>query len=349
MNLERKPYSGNVATLKDVKVAGKDLVTRFDLDLEKGEEKTSRRFFAVKPTIDRLREMGAEKITILAHNGKGESLLNLRKPLEALLGEDVVFITSSLDNTKSKIGNTKVVLFENTRLISRDEEGKGRGFSEYLADMGEVYINDAFATSHRNHASTLGIAEIIASKAVGLQMEKEINELDYALSRSKDGLVAVIGGAKIKTKKPVIEFMSKIAKYVLVGGALPPEIEKEGIKLPDNVIVAQLDRNRKNRDITIESAEKFANILSGARTIIWNGAMGVFEEKETELGTRTIVNGMKLARDNGGYILSGGGETEGYIEQNGFGNIFNHISVGGGAMLEYATGKPVKVLEVFRK
>ena len=343
---ERVPYAGNIRTLKDIDPSDRNVLTRADLDFKEGEEKTSRRFFAVKPTVKELEERGAEKIIILAHNGDHLSLGYLKRPLEDLLGEGVVFIKESDEKTDGR----RVVLFENTRLWPGEEINDPQ-FAAYMAEMGDTYVGNAFATSHRAHASTVGIPAFLENKAAGLQVEEEVSRIDEALSRPKEGFIVVIGGAKIKTKLPVISYMSKIAETVLVGGILPSEIEKEKIILPDNVVVAQLDKSRGNKDITLESAENFAKILRKAKTIVWNGAMGVFEQHETAQGTLIIVKAMAEAKKTNDetYLLAGGGETELFLIENGFEDICNHLSTGGGAMLDYVSGKKMPALESLRK
>jgi phosphoglycerate kinase len=243
-------------------------------------------------------------------------------------------------------------LLENTRLLwPGKEESNSPEVAARLARMGGAYVDDAFAASHRKHASLVGVADRLRFKAAGMQMEKEVNALDKALLRPKKGRVVVIGGSKIGTKLPVIMYAARMAEYVLVGGLLPAEIEKEGIILPDNVIVAKLDKLRGNKDITSESAEEFAKIISEGSTIIWNGDMGIAEKPETAIGTLTIVQGMAQARKNnkGVYILAGGGETETFIAENSLENIFDYISVGGGAMLEYMSGKEMPAIEALRR
>lgn len=344
---ERVPYAGNIRTLRDIHVSGKGVLVRVDLDFKEGEEKTSRRFLAVKPTVKELEKGGVNRVILLAHNGDLKSLQYLVKPLGELFQEDVAF---TLDNSPKSTEGRRVVLFENTRLWpNKGEENNDPDFAAYLAKMGDAYVGNAFATSHREHASMVGIPLLLDSKAVGLRVEEEVNKIDEALFRPKGGFVVVIGGAKIKTKLPVINYMSKIAETVLVGGILPAEIEKERIILPDNVVVAQLDKSRGNRDITLDSAEEFAKILREAKTIVWNGAMGVFEEEEAAQGTLIVVRAMAYAGSNGAYLLAGGGETEAFLKENDLEQPFNHISTGGGAMLEYVSGKKMPALEVLRR
>lgn len=345
---ERVPYAGNIRTLRDIHVSGKGVLVRVDLDFKEGEEKTSRRFFVVEPTVKGLEKGGVNTITLLAHNGDYKSLQYLVKPLEELLQEDVAF---TLDNNAKSTEGRRVVLFENTRLWrEKGEEKNDPNFAAYMAKMGDAYVGNAFATSHRAHASIVGIPALLESKAVGLQVEEEVNKIDEALFRPKEGFIVVIGGAKIKTKLPVINYMSKIAETVLVGGILPAEIEKEKIILPDNVVVAQLDKSRDNKDIALGSAENFAKILREAKTIVWNGAMGVFEQRETAQGTLIVVRAMAYAKsNNNAYLLAGGGETEAFLKENNLEQPFNHISTGGGAMLEYVSGNKMPALEVLRK
>lgn len=344
-SLERVLYAGNIRTLRDIDPSGKRVLVRADLDFKGKEWAASSRLSAVRPTVRELQDKGAKKITILAHNGDHISLKYLKRPLEDLLGEDVGFIKENDEKTDG----VRVVLFEDTRLWPGEESNDPK-FAAWLARMGDVFVGNAFATSHRSHASMVGVPNLLKIKAAGLQIEEEVNRVDEALSRPRKGFVVVVGGAKIKTKLSVINYMSKIAETVLVGGILPAEIEKEKIQLPENVIVAKLDKARSNKDISLESAENFAKILSKASTIVWNGAMGVFEQHETAQGTLMVVKSMVDAKSkNNAYLLAGGGETEAFLRENNLEQWFNHISTGGGAMLDYVSGKKMPALEVLRK
>lgn len=347
--MSQERYAGNILTLKDLgqSMLDESVLVRADLDFAPGEEKTSRRFLGVKPTVQRLLQEGAGEVILLAHNGKGKSLENLKDPLERLLGVEVQFTSGSEEKRPGP-----VTLFENTRLLDGETKNDPEAVV-ILSGMGSNYVNNAYATAHRAHASTYGLPLFLGKEhiAAGLQVEKEVASIDEALSRPGEGLVAVIGGAKIATKLPVIENLSRLAGKVLVGGLLPAEIEKEGIVLPANVIVAQLDALRGGRDISPDSAKQFAAILRKAQTVIWNGAMGVFEEEKTAQGTIAIVEAMAYARKNGQgvYLLAGGGETEKFLTDFHYSEIFDFISTGGGAMLVHVSGQKLPSLEVLRK
>lgn len=231
-----------------------------------------------------------------------------------------------------------LVLLENLRFYKEEEEGD-ENFSKKLASLAEIYINDAFASSHRAHASIVGITKFLPSYA-GLRLQKEAEELSKVLENPKRPLTVIIGGAKIETKLPLVEKMHAFADYVLVGGEIA-ENDKVLLKVAHEkvqgqksaLLVADLTPNLK--DITLKSAENFVQIAKSSSTVIWNGPMGLVEEAENAKGTEILAKGLV---NSSAYRIVGGGDTVAYLEKENFLDKFDFVSTGGGAMLEFLAG-----------
>jgi phosphoglycerate kinase len=276
-----------------------------------------------------------------------------------------------------------VLLLENLRLHA-EEEKNDADFAKELASYGDVYVNDAFGTAHRAHASTEGITHFIGDKVAGLLMEKELNFLGKALHDPERPFVAILGGAKVSDKIPVIESLIKRkVDKLLIGGAMaytffkaqgftvgkslveddmmPKALEIEqmareaGVELilpTDHQVVDSYDplNSRKTipvaftnvglvgLDIGIDTIELFKAALEGAKTIIWNGPMGMFEEKPFDEGTVAIAKAVADATDKGAVSIVGGGDSVAAVNQAGLDDKISHISTGGGATLEFLAG-----------
>lgn len=348
--LERKPYTGNLRTLSDVPVAGQNVLLRADLDVPPNSPDGQFRLAALKDTVDLLLHRDAAHIIIMGHMGRPDgfdSLLStkqLQKPLADAIGHDVGFLDKFQQPTD------RISVFENVRFFS-GEQKKEAAFARKLAALGQVYVNDAFATSHREDTSMVGLPQVMRHSAAGLRTLEEVSQLEKVLSQPKERLVSLVGGAKIETKMPVIEKLAQISEIVLVGGKMPDEIDRQNIILPDNVGVGRVDASGK--DIDGPSAALFAFLmLNEADTIIWNGPMGLIREKqlregvETEVATREIAHA--IAKSNA-YSVVGGGDTLAYLTELGLLKYFSFVSTGGGAMLDFISGKPLPALEVLRK
>jgi len=276
-----------------------------------------------------------------------------------------------------------VVLLENLR-FHKEEEKNDPNFARSLAKLGDVYINDAFGTAHRAHASTEGITHFVRDKVAGLLMEKELNFLGKALHDPERPFVAILGGAKVSDKIPVIEsLIERKVDKLLIGGAMaytffkaqgftvgkslvedammPKALEIEvmakdaGVELilpTDHQVVDSYDplNSRKTipvaftntglvgLDIGIETIEIFKSALEGAKTIVWNGPMGMFEEKPFDEGTVAIAKAVAEATEKGATSIVGGGDSVSAVNQAGLDDKISHISTGGGATLEFLAG-----------
>lgn len=385
-------------TLKQIKtLKNKHVLVRVDFNvaLENGKIKDDSRIRASLPTIQYLQKKGA-KIILITHLGRPDgkvvpefSLAPIAKKLQTLLKTKVAFLQDPFGEKEiaqlQKMKNGEVVMFENIRFFL-EEEKNDEDFARQLASLAEYVVIDCFAVAHREGASISGIQEYLPSYA-GLLVEKEIINLSKFLHSAKAPCIAVIGGAKIETKLPVIQNLLKITDTILVGGALvnvyfkargydvgkslvdkgfealslklfkskkiiTPIDVMVGDKTGDYIRVINIGKKphqicRKNEailDIGPATAALYANYLRTAKTILWNGAMGYFENRSYALGTYTVAEA--VAEQKKAFTVVGGGETLEVIEKLKLGPKIDFVSTGGGAMLEYLSGKKLPGLKM---
>lgn len=296
------------------------------------------RLARLKPTVDYLLEEG-RSVIIGGHIGRPSepdqslSTKRLIQPLKKILKADIEF-----HGDISRRPRARIVLLENLR-FAKGETSNDAEFARRLAPLADMYVNEAFGNSHREHASMVALPKLLPSYA-GFNLTREMQVLSDVLDKPQRPFVAVVGGAKIETKLPVIENLAKVADTVLVGGMLPAELSVNPIAFPDNVLVAQVDDSGK--DITRESQERFASIIRESRTVVWNGAMGVFERGYAE-GTLQIA---RAIIDSKGFSVAGGGQTTEFLTKYHLTDRFSFVSSGGGAMLEFLAGKNLPGVEV---
>lgn len=331
----------NFSKLKDVPANTRVLVRAdFNVPLKKGKVADDKRIRASLPTIKALLKKKCAVI-LCSHLGRPKGVdksLRMKpvaKHLEKLLGKKV--------GNNPKIGPGQVCLLENLR-FNKGEQANNQGFARKLAALADVYVNDAFGSSHRAHASIVGVPKYLPSYA-GLLLEKEISALSKAL-KPKRPFVLVIGGAKIKDKARFLKSLAKKADTVLVGSALAKVIRPSSkILLPDDYVVS----DGKKLDIGQKTVKKYFKILKKAKTVVWNGPMGMFEKKPFDKGTRAIakiIAGLKAT------TIIGGGDTVAAVNQFGLAKKFTHVSTGGGAALEFLEGKKlpgISALEASKK
>ena len=322
-------------TIRDFDVQNKRILVRCDFNVpfsETGEILDDFRIKKTIPTIEYLMEKGA-KVILMSHLGKGEfSLRPVAKRLEELLGEKVAFGEQ----------DGKIILLENLR-FNPGEEANDENFAKELAKLGDIYINDAFGVSHRAHASVAAITKFLPS-AAGLLLEQEILCLTRLSTNPEKPLVAIIGGKKVEDKTKVIDKISEVADFVLVSGLIKKEIGEKNLKFkyPDKII-GPIDEIGGGKDVGPETVKLFQEKIMKAKTIFWSGPLGKIEEKEFSKGTEGLI---KAIIDSGAYSVTGGGETMEFINQLGLGEKFGHLSTGGGAMLEFLSGKELPGLKV---
>jgi len=338
--------------LKDIDFKNKRVLLRTDYNvpIEDGEIIDDWRIRISLPTIEHILKQDKSKIVIISHLGRPEgkiepkySLEPVSKKLGELLGKEIVFIKNLLaedgDEIVQSLDDGKIALAENLRFYPGEVAGDEKFAVDICHHFG-VYVNDAFSASHRAHSSLSQIPRFKPSCA-GPLMEKEISELSAALKPSKRPAIALIGGAKIETKLPVIENLAKNYDAVLVGGKIAIEARSKNIKFSENVVLPE-DYIDESLDIGPKTAEKYKLAISSASFIVWNGPMGKFEEEKYAAGTKVILAAIA---ESDAYKIAGGGETLEAIHINNAAEKFNFLSSGGGAMLEFLEGKRLPGIE----
>jgi phosphoglycerate kinase len=381
-----------IRDLSDQEVKGRRALVRvdFNVPLEKGRVTDDTRIRAALPTIEALLGRGA-RVVLLSHlgrpKGKPEAKYSLepvaRRLAELLPKQHVVFIESTDTDEAVKAthdASTPVVVLENTRFLD-GEEKNDEGVCRELAELGDFFVNDAFGSAHRAHASTEGIAHCLHPAVAGLLMQRELDYLGSALANPGHPFVAVLGGAKISGKIDVIEQLLPRVDRLVIGGAMACTFFKamglevgkslveadrvemakdllaragEKLLIPSDAVVAKsLDAAQSARavsrdgispdeamfDIGPQSAGQFAGIMEGAKTILWNGPMGVFETAPFDAGTRAVAEAMATATQLGATTIVGGGDSAAAVANMGLEAAISHVSTGGGASLEFLEGK----------
>jgi phosphoglycerate kinase len=407
-NDRRSHYDGEISMkqvpfIKDLNVNGKKVLCRFDFNvpISDGKIEDDNRLKASLPTIRYLLEHGATVI-MMSHLGrpggasvKKFSLRPVAERLSALLGKEVQFIEktvgSEVEEKVKSLNGGSLLLLENTRFYS-EEENNDKEFSRLLSNLGDVYINDAFATAHRAHASTYGVAEFIQNKAVGFLMMKEIEQLSKLLEKPEPPFTVVLGGLKLKTKIPVIKGLAPIVDDILIGGAMSfsfihvkggnvgdsileesmfdkvgeaiSELKRQGkrLHLPDDMVVIdhtekidgsapsevvpafEIPNGKMGVDIGPVTVAKYKEIISKSNTLFWNGPVGVFEIPPFDKGTWEIAREIGALTDKGAFTVVGGGDTDKVFEDSDI--SVSHLSTGGGASLEFVSGKEFPAFKV---
>jgi phosphoglycerate kinase len=376
--------------IKTIDVKNKKVFVRvdFNLDLDKdGKILSDFRVRAVIPTIQFLLEAGADKIIIASHLGKPKgkeeklSLKLIAGYLGGLLGKDVLFLNDCIgDEIKQEINNSptgSIILLENLRFYE-GEENNDEQFAKQLADLADIYVNDAFGVCHRSNASVVAITKFLPSYP-GLLLEKELENLEKVKNNFIKPLVLILGGAKISTKLPLIKKFSEKADNILLGGGLAntvlkarggeigkslfePELLSEAATLSGNIVMpidflvgnsledtqariigtGEVANNDLILDIGPNSLNNLINIIQSAKTIIWNGPLGYFENSIFAKGTDGIIKAMSESQ---AFSVVGGGETLLALEKTKAFDKMGFVSTGGGAMLSYLSDEEVPGLK----
>lgn len=382
----------NKKTLQDFNLENKRVLVREDLNVPLDENQNitdDTRIRAALPTINYLIEKGA-KVIIVSHLGRPKGKVNpkyslapVAKRLSELLGRDVAFakdcIGEAAQEAVDKMKAADVLLLENVR-FHEGEEKNDPDFAKQLARLADIFINDAFGTSHRAHASTVGVADFLPAGA-GFLLQKEIEVMGKALENPERPFVAILGGAKVGDKIGVIKNLLNKVDTLLIGGgmaytflkskgyeigqslleedkidlaaSLLKEAEEKNVKLllPEDVVVtselkegmphetvpvSEIPEDKMGVDIGEETRKNFAEAIKEAKTVVWNGPMGVFEIREYAQGTLAVADAMAKSE---AVTIIGGGDSAAAVEQLGFAEAMTHISTGGGASLEFLEGK----------
>lgn len=358
--------------IQDADLKNKKVLLRVDFNVavENENAKEKYKIFASKETIDYILSQEGVKLALVGHLGRptslkncllgGELLVNhpeisidsefslkqLADDAENILGIEVKFVEDCIGEKVAAAQvcqyRGEVLLLENVRFYCNDEKNDPE-FSQKLAKNFDVFVNDAFSVCHRNQASVTGAAKILPSYA-GFWVAKEIENLEKVKKNPLAPAVAIIGGAKIETKLPLINELEKKYDYILVGGKIANEAIDQELKFSEKVILP-IDFAENRFDIGPETIEKFCEIIKIAKTIVWNGPLGKFEEKPFDFGTNAILDAV-LGSD--AFTLIGGGETVELLEKKKLLDKVSFVSTGGGAMLEYLSGNPMPGIEVLK-
>ena len=343
----RKPRS-----VRDAEVGGKRVLLRSDLNvpLEDGAVADDTRIRGALPTIELLVEQSASQVVICSHLGRPKgpdpklTLRPVARRLGELLGQDVAF-----DERGSRL-----TLLENTR-FNPEETANGEGYARELARLGDLYVDDAFGSAHRAHASTVGVAQLLPAYA-GLLLERELTELGKLLGEVERPFVLISGGAKVEEKLGVLKHLGRRADTVLIGGKMAEELRDENpfdfpVVLPEDVVAASefaSDADRRvtsydelpegwlGLDIGPITRRRFAAEIAGAKTVFWNGPMGVFEWPRFAEGTKAVA---RAVADVDGYTVVGGADSVRAVNEIGITDRIDWVSTGGGASLEFLEGK----------
>jgi len=384
----------NKKSIEDIEVAGKRVLCRCDFNVptKEGKITSDKRIVAAMPTIKYLVDQGA-KVILCSHMGKpkGEwkpelSLKIVAERISELLGKEVIMAADVAgEDSKAKaaaLNNGDVMLIENTRYI-KGETKNDPELSKALADLADIFVNDAFGTAHRAHSSTAGVADYLPAVS-GYLVQKEVSIMGKALANPERPFVAILGGAKVSDKLNVINNLLEKVDTLIIGGGMAytflaakgygvgnslldsekidyckemmAKAEAKGVNLllPIDTVVADgfpspidaeiavetvaadaIPADKEGLDIGEASRALFADAVKNAKTVVWNGPMGVFENPTLAKGTIAVAQALA---DSDAITIVGGGDSAAACEQLGFANEITHISTGGGASLEFLEG-----------
>lgn len=382
-------------TIKDIPFKGKKALIRVDFNVPLNEAfqvTDLTRIKAAKPTVLKVLEDGGAAV-LMSHLGRPKgvearfSLGHIVESVSQVLGVQVKFVDACVGpKAEAAVADLKpgeVLVLENLR-FHKEETAGDLTFSEQLSKLGDVYVNDAFGTAHRAHASTTVVAQFFSEKAAGFVMEAELVNADKVLKSAEKPVTAIMGGAKVSDKLLIIEKLLDVADNIIIGGgmaytfakaaggkignslceedkieyvkALQAKAVTKGVELifPVDTLIADDFSNDANTrvvatgcipdeweglDIGPGSCELFSETIRNAKTVLWNGPMGVFEIPAFANGTVSVANAVKDATAQGAFSLIGGGDSAAAINNLGFGADVSYVSTGGGALLEYMEGK----------
>lgn len=393
----------NKKSVDDINVKGKRVLVRcdFNVPLKDGSITDETRIKAALPTIQKLIADGG-KVILCSHLGKvkngpneGESLAPVAERLSEKLGKEVNFVSDynvtgeAATAAVNAMNEGDVVLLQNTRFRGKEETKNGEEFSKELAELADVYVCDAFGSSHRAHASVAGVTKFISEKggenAVGYLMQKEIDFLGNAVENPVRPFVAILGGAKVADKLNVISNLLEKCDTLIIGGGMAYTFLKaQGYEIGNSLVddskidyckemiqkakdlgkklllpvdsvtvtafpnpidakidvetysVSDMPADREGCDIGPKTAEMYADAVKSAKTVVWNGPMGVFENPILAEGTIAVA---KALAETDATTIIGGGDSAAAVNQLGFADKMSHISTGGGASLEFLEGK----------
>ena len=392
----------NKMSVADLDVKGKRVIVRVDFNVpldSEGNITDDKRIRGALPTIKYIIENGG-KLILVSHLGRPKNGFEAKysmKPaaerLSELLGKEVILAKDVIgEDAKAKAAALKegeILMLENVR-FHKEETKNDPDFAKELASMADIYVNDAFGTAHRAHASTAGLADYLPS-ACGFLIKKELDIMGKALDNPERPFVAILGGAKVSDKFSVIENLIDKVDTLIIGGGMAytffkaqghgvgksiceddkvelasnllAKAKEKGVNLllpVDNVVGKEFDANTEAKtvpseaipddwmglDIGEETIKLFSEAIKGAKTVVWNGPMGVFEMERFANGTRKIAEALA---NSDAVTIVGGGDSAAAVEQLGFADKITHISTGGGASLEFLEGKELPGIAVLNE
>ncbi len=419
-----------IKTVKDVDLKGKRIIMRvdFNVPMKDGVVQDDTRIVAAIPTIKYILDQGVKSLTLMSHLGDPEKdakkakekaekdgksfdeaayikgkhrMAPVAKYLEGKLGKPVIFAGEDGCYGKKAFIESQpegsVIMLENTRFhpeeTSKDAAERDK-LARELASYGDIFVNDAFGTAHRDHASTASIAKFVPVSVAGFLMEKEVNYLEPIVTNPQKPLVAIIGGAKVSSKIAVLESLLKNSAALVIGGGMAytflkaqghkvgkslveddqidtaksilAAAQKSGVDivLPlDHVCAETFDANAAPKavdgldipdnlmgmDVGPKTLAKYKEVLAKAKTIVWNGPVGVFEFENFAKGTGEVAKMVADATSRGAVTVVGGGDSVAAVNKFGLASRMSHVSTGGGASLELLEGKKLPGIEVTRK
>ncbi|UUD36639.1 phosphoglycerate kinase [Mycoplasmopsis citelli] len=392
-----------IKTLNDISVSGKKVIVRVDLNVpvKDGVITSVKRIAAVVPTIKKLVADNA-KVILLSHLGRVKSVEDLPKrdltpvavELANQLNQTVTFVNATrgemVEKAIDEMQFGEVILLQNTRYEDLNDKAESKNSPElgkYWASLADVYVNDAFGTSHRAHASNVGISTYIKESAIGYLVEKETEALHKAMDNPERPYVAIVGGAKVSDKIQVLENLAKVADKMIVAGGMAYTFKKaqgynvgtslveddylelaknflqkyeDKVVLPEDHLCATefadvepvvqgygVEDGFMGLDIGPKSVELFKETIQGAKTVVWNGPVGVTEFENYKNGTLEVCK--MIASLEGVYSVVGGGDSVAAVQKLGMEDKFSHVSTGGGAILEMLQGRKLPGIEAIQR
>lgn len=393
-------------TIDDFNFKDKTALIRVDFNVplnDDHEVTDTNRIEAAKPTVKKILEDGGSAV-LMSHLGRPKaqedefSLKHIVDSVSDIMGVKVQFVDDSIGDKVQKAADGlkpgEVLLLENLR-FHKEETAGDKAFAEKLSKLGDIYVNDAFGTAHRAHASTTIVAQFFPDKkCFGYLLAKEIESVEKVLKDNKKPVLAILGGAKVSSKITVIEnILDKVDDLILGGGMAYTFIKAQGGKVGSSIceddkqdLALEILKKAKEKNVNVylpvdvvaadsfsehantqvmdidkipdgwqgldagpKSLKKFAEVVKNARTILWNGPLGVFEMEPFAKGTIALGNDIAEATKKGAFSLVGGGDSVSAVKQFGFEDKVSYVSTGGGAMLEMLEGKTLPGIEAMEK
>ena len=345
----------DIQTIQEGVFLNKKVLLRadFNVAIADGEVKEKFKLEACKKTVEHLLAQDNCKVALISHLGRPDgkkdpkfSLLQIKDELEKIINKKIIFVDDCIGEAVKKALDSllpgEIILLENVRFHAGDEKNDSE-FAERLAENFDAFVNDAFSVCHRDQASVTGVARCIKGYA-GLWLQEELKNLNRVIHEPEYPATAIIGGAKIETKLPLIKRFEETYAHILVGGRIANEAIDQGMSFSSKVVLPS-DFAKDRYDIGPKTIKRFKDIIASSKVIVWNGPMGKFEESPYDTGTREILDAVI---ESDAFTLIGGGESVQVLEERDLMNKISFVSTGGGAMLEYLSGNSMPGIEALR-